>query len=58
MIRKSARVSSKFNVQYLGDEGEAIGEVGEYFGEEGDICAGAVGIVSESMRKKETMLTS
>jgi len=25
----------------LGDEGEAIGEVGEYFGDEGDMCAGA-----------------
>lgn len=28
------------NVQYLGDEGE-VGDVGEYFGDEGDMCAGA-----------------
>ena len=39
-------IMSKFNhklwnnVQYLGDEGET-GEVGEYLGDEGDICAGA-----------------
>ena len=31
--------------QYLGDEGE-VGEVGEYFGEDGDIWAGAVIIPS------------
>jgi len=28
------------NLQYLGEEGET-GEVGEYFGDEGDIWAGA-----------------
>ena len=58
MIRKSTRASRKFNAQYLGDEGEAIGEVGEYFGEEGDICAGAMATVSESTSKREMMLTS
>lgn len=29
------------NSQYFGEDGEA-GEVGEYFGDEGDICTGAV----------------
>ena len=29
------------DIQYLGDDGEAMGEVGEYLGDEGDMCAGA-----------------
>lgn len=33
-------------MQYFGDEGEAIGDVGEYLGDDGDICAGAIVIVS------------
>ena len=28
-------------LQYFGDEGDAIGEVGEYLGDDGDIWAGA-----------------
>lgn len=31
----------KSTLQYLGEDGE-VGDVGEYFGEDGDICAGAV----------------
>lgn len=41
---KSVPNSSKIlrpDVQYFGDDGEAIGEVGEYLGDEGDIWAGA-----------------
>jgi hypothetical protein len=30
-----------YDLQYFGDEGE-VGEVGEYFGDEGDSCVGAV----------------
>ena len=30
-----------FNLQYLGEDGEAIGDVGEYFGDDGENCAGA-----------------
>lgn len=30
-----------WNSQYLGEEGDAIGEVGEYLGDDGDIWAGA-----------------
>jgi len=26
--------------QYLGDEGDAIGDVGEYLGDDGDKCVG------------------
>lgn len=29
-------------LQYFGEEGE-VGEVGEYLGDDGDICAGEVG---------------
>ena len=29
------------HLRYLGDEGE-VGEVGEYFGDEGDSCVGAI----------------
>jgi hypothetical protein len=32
-------------LQYFGDEGE-VGEVGEYFGEDGDIWAGAINMPS------------
>jgi hypothetical protein len=30
-------VRNKCNIQYLGEEGEAIGDVGEYLGDEGDM---------------------
>jgi len=30
-------VRSTCNLQYLGEEGEAIGDVGEYLGDEGDM---------------------
>jgi hypothetical protein len=32
-----------YDSQYLGDEGDAIGDVGEYLGDDGDIWAGATG---------------
>lgn len=32
--------ASEASLQYFGEAGEA-GDVGEYFGEDGDICAGA-----------------
>jgi len=32
--RRSRRI---FNSQYLGDEGDAIGDVGEYLGDDGDM---------------------
>ena len=28
-------------LQYFGEDGDAIGEVGEYFGDDGDMWAGA-----------------
>lgn len=38
------------NLQYLGEAGDAPGEVGEYFGDAGDICAGAVYIYVSFMK--------
>lgn len=43
------------SAQYLGDEGEAIGEVGEYLGEEGDICAGAMEKIRDRVVRHATM---
>ena len=38
------------HAQYFGEDGEAIGEVGEYFGDDGDMCAGARAFVYFSKR--------
>jgi len=41
--------SPQKSLQYLGDDGE-VGEVGEYFGDDGDIWAGAVIKCQETRR--------
>jgi hypothetical protein len=46
----AVRITQK-NLQYFGDDDE-VGEVGEYFGDEGDICAGATRqVISKSSRR-------
>ena len=46
------------HLRYLGDEGE-VGEVGEYFGDEGDSCVGAIPRkLVKRLREKPYQLTS
>jgi hypothetical protein len=42
----------------LGEEGDAMGEVGEYFGDDGDIWAGAAVTVNGSRISQIVKLTS
>lgn len=44
------------NLQYFGDAGEA-GDVGEYFGDDGDICAGAKNKSQHTITKYAFMYT-
>ena len=44
-------IQSRLNSQYLGEAGDAIGDVGEYLGDEGDACAGAFKEVSDRQIK-------
>jgi len=45
-------------LQYFGEEGDAIGDVGEYLGEDGDIWAGAMKMFSEFFERRKEILTS
>jgi hypothetical protein len=47
-VRNKIVRTRAINVQYLGEDGDA-GDVGEYFGDEGDICAGAKPAASDSV---------
>lgn len=47
-IRMKTRTTRLAYLQYFGEEGET-GDVGEYFGDDGDICAGARQHVSHDL---------
>ena len=40
MLTKMILIYSKY-LQYFGEDGDAMGDVGEYFGDDGDMWAGA-----------------